>query len=33
VDHRLKAARDLFVEPAAPDGAKLDWYTYHTSKI
>jgi len=33
VDHRLEAARDLFVEPAASDGAELDWYTYHTSQI
>ena len=32
VDHRLEAPRDLFIEPAAPDGAELDWYTYHTSQ-
>ena len=30
VDHRLEAARDLFIEPAAPDDAEVRWYTYHT---
>jgi hypothetical protein len=33
VDHRLEATRDLFVEPTAPNGAELGWYTYHTSKL
>jgi hypothetical protein len=33
VDHRLEAARDLFIEPATPDGAKVNWYTYHTSQM
>ncbi len=32
LDHRLEAARDLFIEPASPDGAELYWYTYHTSQ-
>ena len=32
LDHRLEAARDLFIEPAATDGAWLVWYTYHTSR-
>jgi hypothetical protein len=33
LDHRLEAACDLFIEAASPDGAELDWYTYHTSKL
>lgn len=32
LDHRLEAARDLFIEPAAPDDAELRWYTYHTGQ-
>ena len=33
LDHRLETTRDFFVETAAPDGAELGWYTYHTSPL
>src|SRR5262249_31402913 len=32
VDHRLEAARDLFIEPTASDGAELIWYTYRSQR-
>ena len=33
LDHRLEAARDLFIESTAPDGPDLCWYTCHTSQV
>ena len=33
LDHRLEAARDLFIESTTPDGADLCWYTCHTSQV